>query len=325
MNRKLLFFLALAVVALVAAYRLRGWNFDWALFFSSLWDVKGGWLAASVGITLFSYLIRACRWQVLLAPLKPIRLASLLGTTLVGFGAIYVLGRAGELVRPLWLTRREQVPLTSSVATIIVERFFDTLMIIALFAWTLFAIDLPSAAGGSLALMKDAAWVMTAVSAGAMVFLFVFRSNINRIVSYVPIPRIADLLHKFARGLLFLQRGRSFGLVVAHSGALWILIALQFWFMLLGMNFDYSLDAATLVLVGAAIGSVAQVPGIGGGFQAGYIFCMTTFFLVPAEKAIATSLIAWFFSYVPTVAVAGIYMLAQGLSLKDLRAAAVTE
>jgi hypothetical protein len=52
----------------------------------------------------------------------------------------------------------------------------------------------------------------------------------------------------------------------------------QFWFMLLGMNFRFSIAAATLVMVGAAVGSVAQLPGIGGGFQALYIFCMTTFF-----------------------------------------------
>jgi uncharacterized membrane protein YbhN (UPF0104 family) len=108
-------------------------------------------------------------------------------------------------------------------------------------------------------------------------------------------------------------------LVIAHSIVVWIVIVLQFWFMLLGMNFHFSLSAATLVMVGAAIGSVAQIPGIGGGFQAGYVFCMTTFFMIPAEQAIATSLIAWLSSYVPTVVAGGLYMVSHGLSLKDLR------
>jgi hypothetical protein len=52
---------------------------------------------------------------------------------------------------------------------------------------------------------------------------------------------------------------------------------------------------------------------------------MTTFFGVPAEQAIAASLVAWAFSYVPTVVVGGLYMIVQGLSFKDLRAAAVSE
>ena len=95
--------------------------------------------------------------------------------------------------------------------------------------------------------------------------------------------------------------------------------------MLLGMNIHFSIEAATLVLVGAAVGSVAQIPGIGGGFQAGYAFCMTTFFAIPPEQAIATSLAAWFLSNVPTTAVAVLYMLSHGLSLKDLRTATATE
>ena len=75
------------------------------------------------------------------------------------------------------------------------------------------------------------------------------------------------------------------------------------------------------MMVGAAIGSIAQIPGIGGGFQAGYVFCMTTFFMVPPEQAIATSLLAWVSSNIPTVAATGVYMISHGLSLKDLRTA----
>ena len=84
-----------------------------------------------------------------------------------------------------------------------------------------------------------------------------------------------------------------------------------------------SVKAPTLVMVGAAIGSIAQVPGIGGGFQAGYVFCMTTFFIVPPEQALATSLLAWVSSYVPTVLAGFLYMVSHGLSLKDLRAVPV--
>src|SRR4029079_12468038 len=101
----------------------------------------------------------------------------------------------------------------------------------------------------------------------------------------------------------------------------WIVIVLQFWFMLLGMNFHFSVSGATLIMVGAAIGSIAQIPGIGGGFQAGYVFCMSTFFGVPTEQAIASSLIAWVSQYVPTVVAGGVYMISHGLSLKDLRTA----
>jgi len=320
-NRKSLFLLSLAVAAAIVAYRLSGWDFDWSLFFSSLWNVHPGWLVASIIATYATYVTRAFRWQILLNPLKPIPIGPLIIATVVGFSAIFVLGRPGELVRPLWIARREHTSLTASVATIIVERFFDSVMLILLFGWSLLFVHLPAAADATLRLMKDAAWVMLIGSVAAIVFMFFFRSNIDRIVRFIRFDRIGRLLRSFSQGLSFLQRGSSLGWILFHSFLTWVLITLQFWTMMLGMNFRFSLEAATLVMVGAALGSIAQVPGIGGGFQAGYVFCMTTFFQVPAEQAIATSLVAWVASYVPTVAMAGYYMISHGLSLKDLRTA----
>jgi uncharacterized protein (TIRG00374 family) len=319
MNRKLLFLLILTVIVTVGLYRAFGWDFDWSLFLSSLWNIQPWWLTLSIIATLLTYVVRAVRWQVLLNPLKAIPMGPLISTNVLGFSAIYLVGRAGELVRPIWLTRREQVPLTASVATIIVERFLDTLMLIGLFGSALLLVKLPSAAEHTIALMKNTAWLMVGGSIAALISFFFFRSNVERIIRYVPVARLALLLKSFSEGLSFLDKGSSFGLALVHSVLVWAVIVLQFWFMLLGMNFHFSISAATLVMVGAAIGSIAQVPGIGGGFQAGYVFSMTTFFIIPPEQAIATSLVAWISSYVPTVLVGGLYMVSHGLSLKELR------
>jgi uncharacterized protein (TIRG00374 family) len=322
MSRKSLFFLCLTVVTVVVVYKWTNWNFDWHLFFSSFWNIQPGWLAASIIATLLTYVVRAFRWQVLLNPLKSIRMGPLISSNVLGFSAIYLIGRPGEIVRPLWLTRLEQIPITASVASIIVERVLDLLMVVAFFGTALMWVKPVAGAEPILSLMKSTAWMMVAGSAAAMICLFFFRANIDRIIRYVPIARLASLLKNFSEGLSFLDRGRSFMLAIAHSVLVWIVILLQFWFMLLGMKFPFSIAAGTLVMVGAAIGSIAQVPGIGGGFQAGYIFCMTSFFAVPKEQAIATSLIVWIWSYVPTVALGALYMVSHGLSLKDLRAVA---
>jgi hypothetical protein len=289
------------------------------LFLASLWNVQPVWLTASIAATLLTYVARAYRWQVLLNPLKPVPTGPLISANVLGFSAIYVFGRSGELVRPLWLTRRENIPLTASFATIIVERFLDALMVIVLFGLALLLVQLPSAAEHTLTLMKRTAWVMVTESVVAMVALFFFRANIDRILTYVPGAKLNSLLRNFSEGLSFLDQKTSFGLALAHSISVWAVIVLQFWFMLLGMNFPFSVSAATLVMVGAAVGSIFQVPGIGGGFQAGYVVCMTTFFKVPPEQAIATSLVAWISSYVPTVLAGGLYMISHGLSLKDLK------
>ena len=324
MNRKSLVLLILAVIAIVL-YRMAGLDFDWSLFLASLWKVQPGWFVASMLITFLTYVSRAFRWRVLLHPLKPVRIGPLFSTNLLGFTGIFILGRAGEVIRPLWLTRQEQIPLTASVATIIVERFLDTLMLIAMFGWALLVVKVPATASGPLSLMKSTAWFMVISSIVAIVLMFFFRSNVDRIVGYIPFARIGSLLKSFSEGLSFLERGSSLAMVIFHSIMLWVTIALQFWLMLIGMNFNFSFAAATLVMVGAAIGSIAQIPGIGGGFQAGYVFCMSTFFMVPAEQAIATSLLVWVCSNIPTVAATSVYMISHGLSLKDLRAATVEQ
>src|SRR5947207_3172993 len=169
MNRKLLFLLILTAVGIIALYRMVGWNFDWSLFASSLWNIQPWWLTLSIVATLLTYVVRAFRWQVLLNPLKEIPMGPLLSTNVLGFSAICLVGRAGEVVRPVWLTRRERVPLTASVATIIVERFLDTLMLIALFGGALLLVKLPSAAEHTIAIMKNTAWIMVA---GSVVTMF---------------------------------------------------------------------------------------------------------------------------------------------------------
>ena len=123
-----------------------------------------GWLAASIVTNVATYWFRAIRWQILLAPLKAVRLRSLFAITIVGFSAIYVLGRAGEIARPIWLARREKVALTGSVATIVVERFLDVIMLIIAFVVALFAAEVPSTSSPMLVLLKNGAWIIAAIA-----------------------------------------------------------------------------------------------------------------------------------------------------------------
>jgi uncharacterized protein (TIRG00374 family) len=289
MSRKWFIFLALCAIGAIVAYRMYGEKFNWPLFFSTIRNIHWGWLAASIVITILTFLFRAFRWQVLIGPIKHIDIGSLFTTTLMGFTSIFLLGRAGELVRPLWLARREKVSVSASFATIIIERFIDSMMLIGLFSIALLTVSVSSESASTLMAMKSAAWYIVAFSAGAIVFFFFFRTHVDLVASFIPFPKIAAQVKHFGHGLAFLQDGRRFAGVLLHSVVLWMLIALQAWLAMRAVNIDMPLAATTLVMVGAAIGSVAQIPGIGGGFQAGFAFCMTTFFRFPPETAISAA------------------------------------
>jgi glycosyltransferase 2 family protein len=319
MSRKWFIFLVLCVIAAIVAYRMAGWKPDWALFFSTIRNIRWGWLTMSILVTLATFFFRAFRWQALLAPVKKIALSPIFTTTVMGFSAIFLLGRAGELVRPIWLARRENISVNASFATIVMERFLDSIMLIGLFAWALLTVAVSTESAHDLALMKSAAGYIVGVSAGAIALLFLLRFNVDLVVRYIPFPKIASHVHDFGHGLSFLQSGRSFAVVLFHSIMLWIAIALQAWLTMKGVNFDLPFAATTLVMVGAAIGSVAQIPGIGGGFQVAFALCLTKFFRVPGEAAISAAMIAYLTNNVPTLATAIPCMLKDGLTIREIR------
>src|SRR5882762_5432058 len=57
------------------------------------------------------YALRSLRWKVFQRNLGPSRLVPIYAMTLAGFAAIFLLGRAGEPVRPLLLARKEKLPI----------------------------------------------------------------------------------------------------------------------------------------------------------------------------------------------------------------------
>ena len=98
-------------------------------------------LALGVGVTMMTYALRALRWQYLLAPIGPTRFSTAFQTTVIGFAASFLLpARAGEVLRPYLLAKRENLPPTSAFATVILERLLDLVTVLLLFgiyAWGL--------------------------------------------------------------------------------------------------------------------------------------------------------------------------------------------
>src|SRR5262249_25347563 len=87
-----------------------------------------GWriLALAVVVISLTYLLRAYRWRALLRPLAKAELRDLFIANVVGFSAFFLLGRAGEVVRPALLPLRDRrVKTSAAFITIILERICD--------------------------------------------------------------------------------------------------------------------------------------------------------------------------------------------------------
>src|SRR5271165_1700200 len=140
MNKKriLVLGIVLIVLCLLIYLQVRTWkNFDWDKFHKGtdqvFWSAANrrvnwhgvGCLFAGFALTYLAYALRAVRWRIFLKPVCQTTTARMLAPQFIGFSALALLGRAGEMVRPYIIAKKERLTFTSQVAVWGVERIFD--------------------------------------------------------------------------------------------------------------------------------------------------------------------------------------------------------
>src|SRR6266481_3569391 len=81
-------------------------------FWQSLAQVRLSSIILGVLFIFSSYFFRCLRWKGFLRPLKAAGLKNLVTSTVIGFSAVALLGRPGELVRPMLVSRKERMTLS---------------------------------------------------------------------------------------------------------------------------------------------------------------------------------------------------------------------
>src|SRR5258708_18289123 len=100
-------------------------DFTWNKFVASVGQANIFLLLLCVVGIYGCYAIRAVRWQRFCRYVGPTTFLNTYAGTLMGFASIFVLGRAGEPVRPLLLARKERLPVASLFGIFFLERFCD--------------------------------------------------------------------------------------------------------------------------------------------------------------------------------------------------------
>src|SRR5215467_2409168 len=176
--------LALAAGLVLLFFR----NVDLRLVVAEILKARLPWLATSLAATLMSLVIRSVRWQYLLEPLGHASFGNAFRATAVGFAASSILpARAGEVIRPYFLARHENMTATGAFATIILERVLDVLTVVALLASFIFVFDQGVGVSSPTA-FAAVKWAGTTVLAGAMaalVVMFVLAGDPGRIARWM--------------------------------------------------------------------------------------------------------------------------------------------
>lgn len=315
-----------------------GRNLDWTEVRGGLAKADKTYLAlAFIGIC-FGYFIRAVRWQVLLKPITGSRLHDLFATTTVGFAAILIVGRAGEIVRPMWLPMRDRrVRPSAAFVTIVIERILDLASLMAFFSISLIWFRVPAEHAEQFGYIKYVGNIMGGVILASIVALVVYHRFSQRILGFF--ERVTD--RKFIPGRLryiFLRVLKNLGssldilkspvgifLSIFWTVVLWLCIAIPTWLILLAFGLTNESGApmtfldSTFVMGVATLSSLAPTPGgAAGAFHAATAFSLILLG-VDKEQAAAVSIMMHLIYFVPAL-LFGLYYLFHGdISVEKFR------
>ena len=327
-------FLIAGLLGWLLATQVAKRGFDWQLAGRTFLQVRWSWAILSLVPIFGTYYGRALRWAVFLKPLKPHpSIRNLLSATIVGFTAITLFGRPGEFVRPYLIARKEQVPVTSQVAAWVLERIFDLLMALLLFAFALSRVQNSAMHAG-----EKLTWVLAAggriVGLLGLAILLILLSlrhfaeplhqRLIGMLHRLPERRIAGFqkrIDALFQGVESMRSDSAMFLVFLYSVAEWVLICLCYWCLARSFAGTITLSLVdVLILMGfVAFGSIVQIPGVGGGMQVVAVLVLTELFGIRFELAAAFALFLWLTTFVVIVPVGLILALKEGLDWHSLR------
>jgi len=309
------------LVVLAAFIALLVWgrdkiHFDFGVFWSQLELADWRKIAIGFGCIYLGYVFRSVRWAMLLRHIKKVGPFSLLGTQVIGFTAVALIGRIADPVRPYLVSKKTGLSLSNQIAVYIVERLFD----LASMAMIFFSVILLAPAGAlpHPEIMKKAAYGGLAMTLAGTVFLVTVRlaggvvaslsERVFGVISKSLGRAIGEKIRAFRAGLDTLRTFSDFGIALGLSLGMWGLITLAYLetctaFVDSPQLAGLTLAKCMLLMASSMVASGFQLPIIGWFTQIGIVAAaFSGFFGVAAEPATAcaaTLLGVTFLSIVP--------------------------
>ena len=310
---------ALSVVCLYVAMR----GTDLRAIGSTLAAAHLGFIAPLLAAQVLFYTLKAFRWKLLLEPACVVRARRLAAPMMIGFmGNNLLPARLGELIRMHLGARLLRISHSQVLATLILERLFDFIAVLALFAVGVATLpDVPRS-------LVSAAYISAMVSGIAIAGTFAFVAwtsqtlkLVGRATRILPASLGAGIVRQLelgASGMAALRRPRLLAAIVTTSVLQWFLMAFCIFLSFRAVEIPAPLAAAFIVLAATVFGvMVPAAPGFFGTLHLAFVLALTPFH-VAENKAMAAAV---FYHIIPYVCVilAGAYFVRQmGVGLRDI-------
>ncbi len=321
LRRWLFLLLGFGISAVFVVLALRGLNLSEV--WTDLREATYWWLLPGVAIYFVAVWARTWRWHYLLRPIKRVPLNKLFPIVVIGYmgNNVYPF-RAGEVIRAWVLERNQDVKISASLATIVVERIFDGLvMLIFVFVALPFAPIPPP-------FNHIVVW-MTALFFGALLafFLLALRPALTQSL-YTRVIRILipgeraqgwtlTQADRFMEGLASLRSPADMGMILVTSCFIWLTETTKYWFVM--HAFDFHVSFFVLMLMTAVVNlatTLPSSPGYVGTFDEPGIEILKVFG-VEQNIAAAYTLVLHAALWLPITLLGVYYMIRQGVQWQD--------
>ncbi len=311
-----------------------GRDLDWQAVSEHVRQADPWYLAGAVLIISLGYLLRAIRWKVLLAPITETSLRELFATTTVGFSAIFLIGRMGEIVRPMWLPMRDKrVRPSAALVTLGLERVFDLAALVCFFSINLLWFTPQPGREDEFLLLE---WAGGALIIGVIIgfiALIIFQRVSERVIGWTErfttrawMPKrlqaiVLSIMRQLAAALAILRDWRETVLVSFWTLALWFAISIPTWWVLMAFGLPLTFSDSLFIMGFATVSSVVPTPGgAAGAFHAAtgasLLFLRND---IPTETAAAVALVMHLVYFVPALFFGLYYFLRGDISVERFR------
>jgi len=323
MSRSWQFWLGLLVSAVFLYLALVGLRLDEV--WHNIRTARYAWLIPGVAVYFLAVWGRTWRWHYLLASIQKLKLSSLFPVVVIGYmGNNIYPARAGEVLRAYVLKRREGVSISSSLATILVERVFDgVVMLFFIFVSLPFAPMPPY-------LRQLVVW-SSVLFFGVLGGFFLIASKpdwakslyYRTIESFIPArfrAKVEGILDRFMEGLGGLRRPQDVLMIFFTSVFIWLTETTKYWFVMHG--FEFHVPFYVLMLMTAVVNlatTLPSSPGYIGTFDAPGIRILVQFG-VPGPIAAGYTLVLHAALWLPITLLGIFYMLKESIVWKEVQA-----
>ena len=310
MGKKISITFAIGLIFSIATLYLAFRNVPLAELVNYLLSINYLWILPTAVLILISFVIRAVRWQLILGSHRHVSFRNAFHPLMIGFMVNCVLpGRVGEVARPAILKKKENVPITTGLATVVAERIFDMGILIILFVVLFAQMEIDPTLGipfGDYTLNSETLKLVfkgllrlsiLLLVAIALISLQPIRQAIEWCIKSIPVlfffagPKLKDKLHKriaipllamvdnIATGFILLKQPVRMVVCLLLSIVIWALHAFSYYIFALGcpgIGLTFIELTAVMIIICFFI-ALPSAPGYWGLWEAGGVFAMLLF------------------------------------------------